>query len=86
MEVSHKKYIHLIIGLLITLILVLLLFGGVLIFLSRKPPGPPDLEPRVRKEISEKEILKNLTAPGEIEKFLPEEVLESLTAPEQKEE
>lgn len=86
MEVSHRKYIHLIIALLIILILVLLLFGGVLIFLSRKLPGPPDLEPRVRKEISEKEILESLTAPGGAEDLLSEGVLESLTAPEQKEE
>ena len=80
MEVSHKKYIRLIIGLLITLILVLLLFGGVLIYILKKPPGLPGLEPRVREEISEAEILENLTAP-QASQEISEELLERLTAP-----
>lgn len=81
MKVSHKKYIYLIIGLLIALILVLLLFDGVLISLLRKPLEPLDLEPRVREEISEAEILENLTAPRAGQE-ISEEFLEGITAPQ----
>lgn len=81
MKVSHKKYIYLIIGLLITLILVLLLFDGVLISLLRKPLGFPDLEPRVKEEISEEEILESVTAPRAGQE-ISEEFLEGITAPQ----
>ena len=81
MKVSHKKYIYLIIGLFITLILVLLLFSDVLISLLRKPLEPLDLEPRVRKEISEEEILESVTAPR-AGREISEKIFEGLTAPQ----